>query len=61
MLTFSSKGYRASRKFQLKYGFAAQMLADGLALALNHDQLAEFLDTTPAELDQFFARINRQR
>ncbi|WP_206812986.1 hypothetical protein [Paradesulfitobacterium ferrireducens] len=59
MIPLSPKGYRASRKFELKYGFDCKLLADGLALALNHEELAEFLHITPAQLDRFYLRCHK--
>jgi hypothetical protein len=50
-----SKGYRNTRKFQLKYGFDPHLFADGWALGLNDEELAQLLGIQRSSLEIFYA------
>jgi hypothetical protein len=54
-----SKGYRNTRKFQLKYGFDPHLFADGWALGLNDEELAQLLGIQRSSLEIF--RSNQVR
>lgn len=53
---FGNKAYRAAQKFKLKYGFDSHLFADGKCLALNDEQLAEFLGVPIEVLNRFYGR-----
>jgi len=55
VIPLSNKLSRAIRKFRFKYGFDPHLYADGWALGLNREELAEFLGVDRCFLDKFFA------
>jgi len=49
----TNKILRNIQKFKLKYGFDPHLYADGLALGLNNDELAQSLGVKAAVLENF--------